>query len=246
MAATGYSASSATVGAVSDTSLSKPVGSGVQQITPTVPAPIAQTAAATLPTPAAPFYTKASSVLLHLTLPSAPGFTSGSLICVFWTGADGTPCFCPDCTIGISGDVVAITAPTLSAIQLAAGALYFNGATTTGAGDVSGKVLTPGTTEATFSVATIATADLPSNPDITDYSIAAANLKQLLLTCNKTGCFELLVSSTVELCHQYATAGDYYNWVYGAAAPWTGTVTAIRFYNSDAKAQVMSAGALMA
>ena len=247
MGATGYQANTVTVGSITDNLVQKPAGSGVQQITPTIPAAIAQTAADTLPSPAAPFYTKSRSTVLVLTLPSTPGFTTNSLMGVFWTGADGSSNFCLDCVITtIAGDVVTITAPTLSANQLAAGMLYFNGATTTGAGDVSGKKITAGTTEVTFSVATLATTDLPSNPDLTDYNLPIGSIEQLIFKCATTGAVEFLETATVELACLYSYQGDFYSYITGEVAPWAGTVNKLRFYNSTTSAQTMSVGALMA
>ena len=247
MGATGYSSKTAVVGSVQDKYLDKPSGSGVQAITPTIPAAIAQTAAATLPSPAGPFYTRGSSTVLTLTLLNPPGFTTSSKIGVFWTGADGSDNYCLDCTItSITGAVVVITAPTLSAAQLAAGMLYFNGATTTGAGDVTGKKITQGTTVVTFSVATIATADVPNNPDLTEYSLPIANIAQLLVTAGQTGAVEFFVTGAVAFAWQYAYNGNFYSYVTSDTQPWTGTVTALRFYNSSMQAQTISVGVLMA
>ena len=247
MAATGYAANSATVGQVTDSNVSKPTGSSFLQVTPTIPGAIAQT---TRSSTTAPYYTKTSSSILVLTMATTPGFTTGSKIGVFWIGADGGAYFVLDCTItSIVGDVVTITAPlsTLTAVQLAAGMLYFNGATTTGASDVAGKKVNPGTTLVTFSVATIATSDLPANPDITDIVIPAASLQQLLITCQQTGGIELIESGgpTVEFAWNYSAAGDFFNST-AATGLWSGAVDTIRFYNSSLTAQTMSVGALLA
>ena len=229
MSATGYFNQSVTVGSISDKLLQKPQGSGTIQITPTIPAAIAQTSADTLPSPAAPFYTKSSSTVLHLTLPGAPGFTTGSLMGIFWT--DGTtPRFCIDCVItSITGSVVVITAP---------------GSIPDGQDDFT--TITAGTTEVTFSVANLTTADQPGNTDETDYTIAAGSVLQLLMTCAQTGAFELFVDGDSVLVWNYATMGDFYSWITGETAPWVGTVNKIRYYSSAMQSQVMAIGALMA
>ncbi len=254
MSFSSYASNSATVGKISDNNTSKPSGTGSLQITPTVPAAVAQCSADT--DASYPFYTKSSSTVLVLTFASGYtiAFTSGSLACVFWTDANGIVRFCPDCTISISGQVVTITAPTLNSVQLAAGALYFNGATTTGAGNVTGVVVTPGTTTITVSIATQATTDKPSNPDLTDWSIPVANvsnqtgLMQLLLTMSQLGVFELFQSSTLALCYNYATDGDFYNWVntVEATAPFTtNPITKIRLYNNATTSNVFAIGACL-
>jgi hypothetical protein len=247
MAAQGYFAETANVGSVGDRIITKPSGSGSLAITPTIPAAIAQTSHNTAGS--TPYYTRTSSSVLVLNLLSAPTFTTGSLIGVFWSGTDGTPHYCLDCTLGISGNAVTLTAPTLSATQLADGQTYFNAATTTGASDVSGQAVVAGTTVCTFSLATLATADTPSNPDITDYSLPVASIEQLLITCTNTGGFEFFESSTVELAWNYSYAGNFYSYVKGpgVSLPWTsGTVAKLRFYNSSMSDQVMSIGVLLA
>ena len=249
MAATGYLSETVTVGSVSDKILQKPSGSSILEITPTVLPAIAQTSANAAP--ATTYYTKTSSTVLHLNLPSVAGITTNDLIGIFWTGADGSNNFCLDCVVtSASGGLVVITAPTLSAAQLAAGMLYFNGASTTGASDVTGKVITPGTTTVTFSLATLANSastDYPSNPDISDITIPApTSLLQLLFTCGQSGAVEFLETATVELAWNYAAAGDFYSWIEGQTAPWAGTVNKVRFYSSSLLAQVMQVGALLA
>lgn len=246
MGQTGYKSTTVVVGSVKDSILIKPSGSGDQTITPTIPAAIAQTAADTLPSPAAAFYTKTSSTVLVLTLTSTPTFTSGSLMGIFWEGTDGSYNYCLDCTVSIAGGVVTITAPTLSAAQLACGMLYFNGAATTGAGDVSGKKILPGTTEVTFSVATLATSDQPGNPDLA-YSLPIANVEQLLVTADVTGAVEFIETATAVFAWNYGYPGNFYSYINGYdSAPWAGTVTSLRFYNSAIKSQTISVGALMA
>ena len=59
---------------------------------------------------------------------------------------------------------------------------------------MSGIAITAGTTPVTLSIATLATADTPSNPDITDVSLPVASLEQLLLTCAQLGAFELFAT----------------------------------------------------
>lgn len=250
-----YAANSATVGKISDNNTQKPSGTGSLQITQTVPGAVAQTSKTT--GSVYPYYTRTSSSVLVVTLNASYviGFTTGSKIAVFWTDTSGVEHFCPDCTItSVTGQVVTITAPlsTLSALQLAAGALYFNGATTTGASDVSGVAITAGTTTITVSVATLATTDTPANPDLTDWSIPVANvsnttgLVQLLLTCSQGGLFELFQSSTLALLYHYAESGDFYNWVntIGGTAPYTtNPITKIRFYNNSTSSNVMCIGA---
>ena len=113
---------------------------------------------------------------------------------------------------------------------------------------MSGQAVVAGTTQCTFSIATIATADLPANPDITEYSFPVASIAQLLLTCALTGAFELIESSTVELSWNYAAKGDFYAYVKvpGVSLPWaSGTVATLRFYNSSTSPNVMSVAALM-
>jgi hypothetical protein len=250
-----YASNSATVGKISDNNTQKPSGTGSLQITPTIPGAVAQTSKTT--GAVYPFYTRTSSSVLVVTFAASYviGFTTGSKIAVFWTDTSGVEHFCPDCTItSVTGQVVTITAPlsTLSALQLAAGALYFNGATTTGASDVAGIAITAGTTTITVSVATIATADTPANPDLTDWSIPIANvsnqtgLMQLLLTCSQGGLFELFQGGTLALLYHYSTAGDFYNWVntVGSTAPYaTNPITKMRFYNNSVASNVMSVGA---
>jgi len=227
MSQSGYSAQTVAVGSVQDSLLQKPVGTGVQAITPTIPPAIAQTAA---DTGVGPQYTKTSNTVLVLTLPSAPGFTTASKMGVFWEDGGGNDHFLLDCTItSISAGVVTITAP---------------GTIPTGMSDFT--TVTAGTTEVTFSVATLATTDTPGNPDLTDYSLPAANIRQLVLMCNQTGAFELFTVDGLVLSWNYSSAGDFYSWIAGGAGPWSGTVITLRFYNSAMKAQTMSVGALMA
>ena len=54
------------------------------------------------------------------------------------------------------------------------------------------------------------------------------------------------MSSDAKFAWNYAYTGNFYNYISGGTAPWTGTVTALRFYNSDMKSQTMSVAALMA
>ena len=242
----------ATIGKVSDSIVQKPAGTGSLQITPTIPAAVAQCSADT--NASYPYYTKSSSTALVLNFDPgySIGFTSSSKCCVFWVDTSGIQRFCPDCTMSISGQAVTITAPMLSTVQLAAGALYFNGAATTGASDVSGIVVTPGTTVITVSVATIATTDTPANLDLTDWTIPLANvsnqtgLMHLLLTCSALGCFELFQTGTLAVCWNYGSSGDYYDWVntVGSTAPFaTNPINKIRLYNNSTNSNTMQIGA---
>jgi hypothetical protein len=187
-------------------------------------------------------------------------------------------------------------------------------------------VVTPGTTTITVSVATQATADTPSNPDVSSYEIPVANttnqtgLVQLLLTDTQLGVFELfatpagslsdsadgawvestktltpsnppgwvagalvglpvtvnsasvgtvvsntalalvtsangsvsngtyawsITSPNLVLCYNYATNGDFYNWVntVEATAPYAGMITKMRFYNNSTVTNVFGVGA---
>jgi len=241
MSQTSYYSQNAVVGAIQDSIVNKPSGSSVVGITPTIPAAVAETAVnATTP----PYWTRSSTTVLVLTMPSAPTWTSSSKMGVFWTGADGTPHFCLDCTCSISGNAVTITAPTLSAQQLADGQTYFNAATTTGASDVSGQYVHAGVTTCTFAVATIATADTPSNPDITSLTLVYTDVLQLLLTATATGGIELIGSGSVRKSWNYSSQGDFYNSI-ATNGGLAGSVDTCRFYSSALVSQTMKVGALL-
>lgn len=223
MAQQGYYSSTSTVGGIQDRSLVKPNGDGVVQITPTVPAAVFQT---NDNSGTGAHYTKTSSTVLVLTFASPPGFTTSSLAGVFWGNGE----YCLDCTITtITGNVVTITAP---------------GSIPAGMSDFTD--VTPGTTVITVAIATLATSDLPNNPDLTAYTLPEGDLQQLLVTAaGGTGAFEIFVGSDMEFHWNYSAQGDFYNWLVGEAAPWTGTADKFRFYNSTLTAQVMSIGAIL-
>lgn len=170
MATNGYFAQTMQIGPVGDSIVSKPSGSGQIIATPTIPAAVAQTSRNST---TAPYYTKSSSTVLVLTMASPPSWTNGSLMGIFWTTA-GVNYFLLDCTVTISTNTVTITAPA-----------------TIPTGQTNFATITAGTTLVTFAVATLATADLPANPDVTSYILPIADILQLGLTANQTGGFEL-------------------------------------------------------
>ena len=166
----GYFAQTVQIGTVGDKIVNQPSGSGQQLIGPTIPAAVAQTSRNST---TAPYYTKSSSTVLVLTMASPPSWTSGSLMGIFWT-TGGVNYFLLDCTVAISTNTVTITAPT-----------------TIPTGQTNFATITAGTTVVTFAVATLATGDLPANPDVTSYTLPIADILQLVLTANQTGGFEL-------------------------------------------------------
>jgi hypothetical protein len=171
----GYSAGTVSVAGVQDSYVTKPCGNVPLAIQPTVPAAIAQTSADT--GSEVPYYTKSSSTVLVLNLPSTPTFTSSSRMGVFWT-TSGTNYYCLDCTISISTDAVTITAPTVVPT-----------------GQTNFTTITAGTTVVTFSLATLTSVDTPNNPDSTDFIIPSATMQQLILSCpGGTGAFELFAT----------------------------------------------------
>lgn len=167
----GYFAQTAQIGTVGDSIVTKPVGSGQQLIQPSIPGAIAKTA---LNTGSGVFYyTKSSSTVLVLNCPTTPSWTTGSLMGIFWT-TGGVNYYCLDCTLAIATNAVTITAPG-----------------TIPSGQTNFATITAGTTIVTFSLATLATADIPNNPDVTSYVLPIADILQLLLTANATGGFDL-------------------------------------------------------
>ena len=176
MAQLGYDSQTVTVNGITDRLLLKPEGSGGVSATPTVPGAVFLASVNT----GSPSYTKGSSTQLTLTFASNPGFTTSSLAGVAWADSGGTNHYLLDCTItSVTGPVVVITAP----VSIPAGQTNF-------------ASVTANVTEITVAIATLATGDLPSNPDINDYVFPSATLLQLLMTCGKTGAFELFATPT--------------------------------------------------
>ena len=179
MAETGYFSQTATVGQISDKTLSKPVGSGIIAPTPSVPAAVFQATADTGP---APYYTKSSNTVLVLNFTGTPPFGSAeSLIGIFWLDSSGVPHCCLDCTQSISTLAVTVTAPS-----------------TIPAGQTNFASVTAGTTQITASVSTqgsdIGNDAFVQNLDLVDYTIPVASLLQLLLSAGSTGAFELFAT----------------------------------------------------
>ena len=168
----GYFAQTAAIGSIQDKIVSQPSGSGQQLVAPTIPAAIVQTSANS--GSGVPYYTKSSSTVIVLNMPTAPSWGTGSRMGLFWT-TGGVNYYCLDCTMTISTNAVTITAPS----SLPTGQSNF-------------ATITAGTTVVTFSLATLLTSDTPSNPDVTSYTLPIADILQLLLTCNNTGAFDLL------------------------------------------------------
>lgn len=168
----GYFAQTANVGPIGDSIVTKPSGSGQQLIGPSIPGAVASTSANT--GSGVPYYTKSSSTVIVLNMPTTPSWTTGSLMGLFWVDGSGDPQYCLDCTMTIATNAVTITAPS-----------------TIPTGQINFASITAGTTVVTFSLATLLTADTPNNPDIVSYTIPIADLLQLLLTNNQTGGFEL-------------------------------------------------------
>ena len=233
----GYNAQTATIGSVSDTKLQRPSGSGTIAIQPTIPAAVFQASSNSV----APKYVKTSNTVLTLTFAASYviGFTTGSNAGVYWLDSTGVPHYCLDCTItSVTGQVVVITAPGTVPLGISA-----NGSPAM----TDFTSVTENVTTVTVAIATIATADTPANPDISDYTIPAASVQQLLITSQGLGATELFVTATLSLYWPYFATGLFYEWSSGDAYTiWTGTVTKARFYNFTLNSQIMSVGALMA
>jgi len=180
MALNGYISQTATVGKITDSSLLKPAGSGQTQISVSVPPAIYQGSS---DSGTAPFCVVTSNTVLTLTLAAVPGFTTGSKAGVSWTDTSFVAHYLLDCTItSITGAVVVITAPASipAAIPGNGTPMQANFAS-----------ITNGTTVITIAIATLATSDVPNNPDLTDYSIPTGTVEELLVTCSGLGATEL-------------------------------------------------------
>lgn len=245
MASKSFVNASASIGKLSDSYSATPLGVSTLAITPTIPAApfVSSTNNSNnqggVPTQQAYNVSNNTTMVLTLINNNSEGIeiSSGSLAGVFWTDANNNNHYVLDCVVSANNNVsLTLTTPTLPSLTNGSVAMS-NFAT-----------IVNNSTPVTVAFATLATADQPSNPDVSDISIPSANVAQLLVTCAQTGGTELFNNNGNNLVFawDYPEAGSYYNFPPSPSnntVPFSGTVTKARFYNSSAKnSNVMGVG----